>query len=695
MKPFLVLNGVKLYPVTKIQNVISDSGQTLDEVLAQTSLKDEYGNLYAISVERGTIVLKKSNPTQVVDSFKIPDGLVLNNGAPYQIMPLAFVRNGAYKYISNNESVAKVSDEGVVMGLGAGEATIAVTSGNLTQKMTILVGSQVSNPAEIEAMVVRTYDDIVIINPFETLAVGYERSLQAVGINSTGLRYDIWDQNFVKFESSNPEIASVEFGVVTANKEGVCEIIASSIDGSVTKSMPLTVTPAEVDNLAEGQIYRVDDHKFNIYNNGTHSQETTAGIAEAINYASEQGYRKILFNKGEYIINADYLPNGVPIGIPSGIIVDFNEAAIYIEEGEKSKSGGYVLFAFDDAIDSQLINANFFGENYRRSSLLRTESNVTMRVRGNSKKVRVKDCRFAWAVGFNVGVSFSRTPVTGLRLSNIEAGGIGDDGLNVSAVDTFRSIDYNNAARLSDSWCLGNIFGYHTRHLRSRLYDIFFYDADYNLIYVKKNCWQYQKYYFPDGIRPSWLKLQFFQEEAPATGDTSWGEVIPIYVNDLHNPEDVVFERCTFDHAISTGFVPGGGDGILLKDCTFEDNGYQDPYSHIDWEDARQVASAYVVSNCKFYSTGEFGSNSCQIINTESRGLAIHDCLIDGGHIQNRVNATDSRYYHNTIVNMRSYAKSVQSKNDMVWANNFEDSAATFGTLEGDCQIIVIDNKTI
>lgn len=698
MKPILTLNGQKFYPVTKIENVVSDSGQTLDEVLAQTSLKDEQGNSYAISVERGSIVLKKITPTQVVESFVVPDSLVLNSGASYQIIPVADERNGSYKFATNNESVAKVGDEGVVVGVSAGEATITVTSGNAIREMGVIIGAQVSDSSEIEAMVTRAYDDIVIVNPFDTLSVGYERSLQAVGINSTGLRYDIWDQNFVKFESSNPEIASVEFGVVTANKEGSCEIIASSIDGSVTKSMPLTVTPAEVDDLAEGQIYRVDDHKFNIYNNGTHSQETTAGIAEAIKYASEQGYRKVLFNKGEYLVNADHLPNATAIEIPSGLIVDFNDAIIRIEYGNKTANGGYELFVFNNAVDSQLINATILGENYNSESLIRRENNYSLQVKGNSKHIRVKNCRFAWAVGFNVGIAYSRSPVTGIRLSNIEAGGIGSNGANITAADTFRSIDYNSAASLTDSWCLGNLMGYQTIYLRSRLYDIFFYDEGYNLIYTKANCWQNQKYYFPDGINPSWLKIQFFQEDAPTGGDTSWGETIPIYVNDLQNPEDVVFEGCTFDHAISTGLSPQGGDGVLIKNCTFEDNGYQDPFSHIDWEDARQIASGHIVSGCRFHYTGSFGTSSCQLINIQSRSLAIHDSYIQGGNIQNRDSATEARYFHNTILGVRkntNVATGIYSKNDMVWANNFDDNPPTFVAPEGDCRIVVVDNKQI
>lgn len=690
MKPILTLNGQKFYPVTKIENVVSDNGQTLDEVLAQTSLKDEHGNSYAINVERGAIVLKKITPTQVVESFVVPDGLVLNSDASYQIIPVADVRNGAYKFATSNESVATVSDEGVVMGVGVGEATITVTSGNATRQIGVIVGSQVSDPSEIEAMVTRTPDAIEIINPVDTLRVGDERVLYAVGINNTGLRYDITYQNFIKFESSNPEIASVEFGVVTANKEGACEIIASNIDGSVTKSMPLTVTPAIVESIAEGQIYRVDDHKFGIYNNGTHSAETTAGIAEALIYASEQGYRKIVFNGGEYLMNADYLPNATTIEIPSGLIVDFNGATIRIEKGEKSLSG-YTLFAMTNCADSQLLNATFFGENYESESLLRKESNRTLAIRENCRDILVENCRFGWAMGFNVGLSFSRSWANSLSLSNIEAGGLDDSGVNVSAAYTFRTIDFINVSKLVDSWCLGNYQGYQTQYMRSRLYDIYFFDSNYNILFFKKNCYDREKYYFPAGIKPTYCKIAFFQEEAPTQQDPDYFGVT--HIVDMRKPERVTFRNCTFDHAISTGLSPQGGNNVVVENCHFEDNGYQDPYSHIDWEDGRQNSNGHIVKNTTFVATGSWGANSCQIINGYSRNIVLKDNVIKGGMLRTWDESVYPRMYHNTIIGTKV---ELESKLDAVYANNFQNVTPTnSGASIDGCTYIEIDNKTI
>lgn len=690
MKPILTLNGQKFYPVTKIENVVSDSGQTLDEVLAQTSLKDENGNSYAISVERGAVVLKKIEPTQVVDSFIVPDGVVLNNGASYQIIPVADVRNGAYKFASNNESVATVSDEGVVMGVSAGEATITVTSGNAARQIRVIVGSQVSDPSEIEAMVTRTPDAIEIINPVDTLRVGDERVLYAVGINNTGLRYDITYQNFIKFESSNPEIASVEFGVVTANKEGACEIIASNIDGSVTQSMPLTVTPAIVESIAEGQIYRVDDHKFGIYNNGTHSVETTAGIAEALNYASEQGYRKIVFNGGEYLMNADYLPNATTIEIPSGLIVDFNGATIRIEKGEKSLSG-YTLFAMTNCVDSQLLNATFFGENYDSESLLRKESNRTLTIRENCRDILVENCRFAWAMGFNVSLSFSRWPMLPLKLANIEAGGINDLGANITADYTFRSINYIDVSSLVDSWCVGNFQGYQTPYMRSRLYDIFFFDSNHSLLFSKRNCYVYEKYYFPDGVKPMYCKMAFFQEEAPTSADPDYGGVV--HIVNINKPERVTFRNCTFDHAISTGLSPQGGNNVVIENCYFEDNGYQDPYSHIDWEDGRQNSNSHIVKNTTFVATGSWGANACQIINGYSRNIVLKDNLIKGGMLRTLDESVYPRIFHNSILGTKV---SLASKLDAIYANNFQNVTPTnSGAGIDGCAYIEIDNKQI
>lgn len=693
MKPILTFNGQKIYPATKIENVLGE-GKNLAEILAELSdnvaVKDEHGNSYAISVERGAIVLKKIEPTQVVGAFRLPDGLVLNSGASYQIIPVADVRNGAYKYTTSNESVATVSDEGVVMGVGSGEATITVTSGNATREMGVVVGAQVSNKNEIEAMVTRTPDAIEIINPVDTLRVGDERVLYAVGINNTGLRYDITYQNFIKFESTNPAVASVEFGVVTANKAGSCNIVASNVSGSVTKVMPLTVTPAIVESIAEGQIYRVDDHKFSIYNNGTHSVETTTGIAEALNYALEQGYRKIVFNAGTYLMNADYLPNAAAIEIPSGLIVDFNGATIRIEEGAKSSSG-YTLLAMTNCVDTQLLNATFLGENYERNTLLRKEANRTLTIRENCRNILVENCRFAWATGFNVGLSFSRSWANSLSLNNIEAGGLNNSGVNVSADYTFRTINYIDVSKLVDSWCLGNYHGYQTQYLRSRLYDIYFFDASHNLLFFKKNCYDREKYYFPEGIKPTYCKIAFFQEEAPTQQDPDYFGVT--HIVDMRKPERVTFRDCTFDHAISTGLSPQGGNNVVVENCHFEDNGYQDPYSHIDWEDGRQNSNGHIVKGSTFVATGAWGTYSCQIINGYSRNIVLKDNVIKGGMLRTLDECVYPRIFHNSIIGTKV---SLASKLDAVYASNFQNVTPTdLGASIDGCTFVNIENKTI
>ena len=200
--------------------------------------------------------------------------------------------------------------------------------------------------------------------------------------------------------------------------------------------------------------------------------------------------------------------------------------------------------------------------------------------------------------------------------------------------------------------------------MRSRLYDIFFYNSNKELLYKKRNCYTYQRYYFPTEMSPSYCRLVFFQESEPTGYDGDFGGFT--HICDNQNPKDIYFKNCTFKNAISTGLSPQGGEHVVVDGCTFIDNGYQDPYSHIDWEDGRQSGQGCIVKNCTFEKIGLSGFG-CQIINGYCRNVTFHDNYVVGCYFHTGDESTMQRCFNNIFKNG---SISITGKMDSVFAGN-------------------------
>lgn len=627
-----------------------------------------------------------TNDTKV-SQIKSINNLYLQIGDIYKLY-LELLPSGIDEKIyftSSDETIVTISDKGEINAISEGEATITVKAGDIILDIYVCIGKQVSDSCVITNE--RTITDIVLVEiPKENLEVGDEYPIYAIGINETeDLPYTVSTPNLLDFSSSDPLICSVQYGVLKANKEGSATITVKSLDATVIKTFDVNVVEADNLIIPERDIYHVDDRTHNIYNDGTHSEETTTGIQQALNYASENNYKKIVFNRGKYIVNGDY----GSIVLPSNIIIDWQDSDIIIEYGTKSTQG-YQMFKTSGAINMTMMNVKFYGENFTKTG--GSKSNESLIVNGNSKNCKFINCHFLYSSGFNVGCDYSRATIKGFKLSNVEAGGLDDTGVNddTDTTNRYRSIDYIDLGSTGGTFILGNMQGYQGyKYMSSRLYNIYFFDENKEFISMLKYCVQYQQYDKPSNAK--YCKIMFFQNFIPTSGDPDFNSIAHICT--LTQPENIKFINCSFKYAVMTGISPQGTKRLLLDNCLFEDNGSSDPYAHIDWEDGRIHIQGHVVRHCTFKCTDNTKWHS-NVAMLNGRDIAFHDNeYIGAGKLYLTSEMQNARIYRNKFLDNTTV--SLASKTDMVYASNISKTEATVGDVLEGMQIIQDNNIVI
>lgn len=251
--------------------------------------------------------------------------------------------------------------------------------------------------------------------------------------------------------------------------------------------------------------------------------------------------------------------------------------------------------------------------------------------------------------------------------------------------------DFTSINLTSGGWVVGEFQGYQNAYMRSRLYDICFYDNNKQFLFRKRNCYTYQRYEFPSSVAPKYCKIAFFQTDEPTGYDGDYYSFTMIV--DRYSPKDVYFTNCIFKNAVSTGLSPQGGEHVVVDRCTFIDNGYQDPYSHIDWEDGRQSAQGCIVKNCVFRREQLASAYNCQVINGYCRNVTLHDNIFYRSTVRAGDESTMQRCFHNTFEG--GQAPSITGKMDSVFAGNLLDVSPTIRDGLAGTHTVNVDNEVI
>lgn len=213
-------NVTYVYPVFKITNTFSANKDISTTFIAGTET-----NTTKISIIKNDKIIEATN----IELDSNSENLIV--GATYQIVATVLPENAASKaisYTSSNEDVAIVSQTGLVTAVGAGNATITITSGNIKTVFTVTV-----NEAEIPLENIKIVEEM-------TMDVGESKAIEMTfePENTTA------DVTKLTYSSSDSKVAIVDIdGKIIALASGTTTITVSL--GDITTITKVTVNAVE------------------------------------------------------------------------------------------------------------------------------------------------------------------------------------------------------------------------------------------------------------------------------------------------------------------------------------------------------------------------------------------------------------------------------------------------------------------
>lgn len=603
-------------------------------------------------------------------------------------------------------NIAQLDKNNNIIGVKNGTTKLTITADNYSKEIPIHVGKQISDKSKKLLSSKRTATDVYIINPITNMKVGDNHVLWAcVFDDSTNFLYDVTTHdNIVNITSDNPGVVSTQFGVLFANGIGSATITATDITGNKSSSFKINVEKDIDLNVLESEIYNIDLAQFNLNNTGTIGTglANCKGMIDVFKYAKENNYKKIVFPQGTYNVNGDY----GTVDFPSNLIIDFNNSIIQLEfrksvniaDWEHVRADNkyaYKMFTIN-AINCIIMNGKFYGENHLDNGSHHIEHELTFNIFGKCDNSRFINCEFSYAPGFNVnlGHNIYNDTRTAFGLNNAEIGGLTSEGTNDNTITTrFRTKDYISLSALNKykektlTFGLGCMQGYGGyAYVKGRFYNIYFFDENKKFISKLDKCVQFEYYERP--INSAYCKIEFYQDYLPTDSDPDFGGIIHIFA--VEELKGVRFKNCKFEQNQSTGLCPQGGTGIVIDGCTFLNNGYYDPSSHIDWEDGGQHIHGHIVKNCLFKSSDK---TKHTIINVKSRGVVLYNNTFDFAKYDQRTEVENARIFKNRMINGSEFQ--LDSKTDMVYAYNVHEKEPIIGTVVNNCTIWQFDNFKI
>lgn len=558
-----------------------------------------------------------------------------------------------------NIDLATVDTKGVITAKNVGKVNVNVSLIVAETEQTQTANINIVDELDYDISSNRTPTGIAIARKTSSLEVGEEFSAQAFVLSAITEEhpypYGYSDDNLVKYSSSNEDVCTVKNGVLKGISKGTATITVSDIDEIVSETFDVQV-------IEETSLEYIDDEVWTVnasdYDWST-TESTTLAIIEILEKAQTDGKKKIVFPYQTYYVSPAY----GTFNVPTQMILDFNNSIVQIEESSLTSSG-YQMFLFQNTEYSNIENAIIYGE---RDLIDGTgaESCQSVYFAGYNYKSGLKDCTISKSVGFNIGAIMKNLIRVPFKLSALENGAIDDNGQDKEESYAFRNNGYMNISSIKDRFGFGNMQGYQGYlYLSARPYDIYFYDSNYNFISCLKNCIQYYFYEKPSGS--AYARIVFRQGTAPTSCDGDFGSIAMIYSMDI--PNKCYIKNCIMEDNYSTAIQPNGGESWLIEHCTFKNNGYRDPSSHIDWEDGRNNNKGHILRYCTFESGG-----AVTLVGAD--GTVIHNNLFtdtklnQGGEVQN------SRMWLNQFINSKV---NIETKTDMVFSQNYAIEDSTF-----------------
>ncbi|NMH75302.1 right-handed parallel beta-helix repeat-containing protein [Bacillus sp. RO2] len=350
-------------------------------------------------------------------------------------------------------------------------------------------------------------------------------------------------------------------------------------------------------NTASGS-YLIELNRWGIRNDKTAPKETVDGINNAFKWAFENGYKNIVFPKGNYLIsqNKSIYPQ-------NNTHYDFGGSRIFIEPNNKERYSIVSIGSSDSTKKAHHItitNGEFIGDRYDHdfSSGGTHEWGHCISLKGHCKFIKIANCILRDAIGDGYIGEGNYDVWLYPNESNFELGTINKtSGVKESSINKVRTISPYDVShfRVTNNenkfMLTGN--GYGTlRGINTDIFDLFFYDENGNFIGHKENTSWYEDIERPNGAKTMHIVLH----QNTATN-------ISFEVRAEPRPEFITIENCEIMNNRRVGIVGAGTRNFYIRNNRIHHNsGYVG--AGIDIEDGYRTNQNIYIDGNEFFGHG-------------------------------------------------------------------------------------------
>jgi len=376
----------------------------------------------------------------------------------------------------------------------------------------------------------------------------------------------------------------------------------------------------------EDSVYRLVPGEFDIHTDGTHPEETTKGFNDALQWAHDQGYTTFIVPPGTYMIKKS--AKGQPG--PDARINMVPDMTFVLEDGaelvkEPNDSEIYELLYIGRGVNNVTIRGGKFVGDRDQHDYSRKDhpySSGTHEggygiVALGARNLTIEGVEVYDFTGDGIVIGGSGQMVRDLYGSSFVPGAFDSDGKPTAAegrIRTITPVPLNHERFKTDPY-----FELSNNINLPADFELYFYDADGNLIGPKLNAKVRQRIQIPAGAAS--FHLVFERADSNGSYIEVWSRV---------PSENVIVRNSELHHNRRQGITIGGADNVVIEHNVIHDINGVAPQSGIDVEGG--------------YGENGFLNTNIQIRNNEFYNNAAYDVIlydgnnavVEGNHLASR-----------------------------------------------------------
>lgn len=459
-----------------------------------------------------------------------------------------------------------------------------------------------------------------VINKNITTEIGWEVPI-IVDIESIDADYIL-----PSYTVDDETIVKVQAGVIRPLKSGTTSVTVTSPDGRFTEIVNVNVTtPSVRETITEAETYTVIPEDYNISIDGTNATETTVGINTMLQEASANGYKKVVFPKGTYLI--DYT---TPIQMVSNMTLDLGGATF---QQQASTGNNIILLNVGAGVTNcRITNGNIVGDRDNRETTDNQETIHGINLNACSH-VEIDNLNINKFLGYGVALGGNVRKAMCFIFKN---------NLIETSTNEWETVDYIDISSVRTQFEICNPFGYGgwgAIQKDTATIDIVFYNANKEELSTITKIKPFRICDKPNNAKYVHLKIH---NTTLGDGNADFGNSVA-YICDYDYSDYIHIHDCDFSYCKSLGIAYSGtGYHNRIVNCTFSNNGGANATRDIDLEDGWESMRNLLIKGCTFNSRLSIvlcaGSDIVLVKNTINGELDISDRTVNTRLVENNIN---------------------------------------------------------